>query len=167
MPVLHAPLSPGDDRVLRQAVLDLATGDRRRHVPAVLHVGTPGGATRSVPDGADWDHGLRTEIVGAMLRATDDPPWVWVTRSGPLSLQDVDAAWLRATLAAAAERGVEVAYVVVTRHGWRDPRSGLGREWRRIRRRSGGAERSEDQGAEENGHACPPRGPGAEDRRAP
>jgi len=135
MPVLHAPLPPGDSRVLRRAVLDLARQDRRRHVPAVLHVGLPGAATRVVADDPAWDHGLRTEIAGAMLRATDDPSWVWVTRSGPLTLQDVDAAWLGATLAAAAERGAEVAFVVVTRHGWTDPRSGLQREWRRIRQR--------------------------------
>jgi len=135
MPVLHAPLSPGDGRVLRRAVLDLATRDRRRHVPAVLHVGAPGGPAHSVADDPDWDHGLRTEIVGAVLRSAEDPPWVWVTRSGPLGLQDVDAAWLGATLAAAAERRVDVSYVVVTRHGWVDPRSGLCREWRRIRQR--------------------------------
>jgi hypothetical protein len=135
MPVLHAPLSPGDGRVLRRAVLDLATRDRRRHVPAELHVGVPGGLTRSVADDPGWDSGLRTEIAGAVLRAAGDPPWVWVTRSGPLALQDVDVAWLRATLAAAAERQVDVVYVVVTRHGWVDPRSGLRREWRRIRDR--------------------------------
>jgi hypothetical protein len=135
MPVLHAPLSPGDARVLRRAVLDLAIRDRRRHVPAVLHVGVPGGPARSVADDPVWDHGLRTEIAGAVLRAAGDPPWVWVTRSGPRELQDVDAAWLGAALAAAAERRVDVAYVVVTRHGWVDPRSGLCREWRRIRQR--------------------------------
>jgi hypothetical protein len=135
MPVLHAPLSSSDGRALRQAVLDLATRDRRRRVPAVLHVGVPGGACRSVPDDPTMDHGLRTEIVGAVLRATGDPPWVWVTRSGPLSVQDVDAAWLGATLAAASEREADVAFVVVTRHGWSDPRSGLRREWRRIRAR--------------------------------
>lgn len=133
MPVLHAPLSSTDGRLLRQAVLDLATRDRRRQVPAVIHVGLPGGTTLSVPDDRGMDHGLRTEIVGAVLRAAGDPPWVWVTRSGPLSIQDVDAAWLGATLAAASEREVDVAFVVVTRHGWSDPRSGLRREWRRIR----------------------------------
>jgi hypothetical protein len=135
MPVLHAPLSPGDGRVLRRAVLDLATGERRRHVPAVLHVGVPGAPICSVPDDPEWDHGLRTEIVGAVLRAAGDPPWVWVTRSGPLGLQDVDAAWLGATLSAAAERRVDIVYALVTRHGWVDPRSGLRREWRRIRDR--------------------------------
>jgi hypothetical protein len=101
----------------------------------MLHVGVPGGAVRSWHDDPSWDHGLRTEIAGALLRVEDDPPWAWVTRSGPLSWQDVDAAWLSATLAAAAERGVELAFVVVTRHGWIDPRSGVCRRWQRIRGR--------------------------------
>jgi hypothetical protein len=135
VPVLREPLPPSERRLLRTAVLHLATTDHRRRVPPVLHVGRPGGAALEVADDPTWDHGLRTEIVGAVLRARRDPPWVWVTRSGPLSLQDVDAAWLGPTIAAAAERGTDPAYVVVTRHGWFDPRSGLGQEWKRIRPR--------------------------------
>jgi hypothetical protein len=135
MPVLLDPLPLADRRVLRTAVLLLATTDHRRHVPPVLHVGRPGGPTSTVDDDPGWDHGLRTEIVGAALRARRDPPWVWVTRSGPLSMQDADAAWLGATVAASAERGTDPSYVVVTRHGWFDPRSGLRQEWKRIRGR--------------------------------
>ncbi len=89
----------------------------------------------SVADERGWDHGLRTEMVGALLRSLDDPPWVWLTRGGPLAVQDVDLDWLGPTLTAASERGSDPAFVVVTRHGWRDPRSGVGQEWRRIRRR--------------------------------
>jgi hypothetical protein len=122
-------------RLLRTAVLHLARNDHRRHIPPVLHVGVPGGPTSTVADDSTWEHGLRTEIVGAALRALRDPPWVWVTRSGPLSLQDVDAAWLGPTVAAAGERAVEVGYVVVTRHGWLDPRSGALQQWKRIRSR--------------------------------
>ena len=136
MPVLRAPLELAERRLLRTAVLAFATADHRRHVPATLHVGFPGGVVTTVADDPGWDQGLRTEIVGAVLRARRDPPWVWVTRSGPLTLQDADAAWLGPTLAAAAEREVDVAYVVVTRHGWTDPRSGLRQEWKRIRQRS-------------------------------
>ena len=135
MPALREPLTLADRRLLRVAVLGLAGSDRRRHIPPSLHVGVPGGEVTTVADDPGWDHGLRTEIVGAMLRARRDPPWVWVTRSGPLSVQDVDAAWLGPTLAAAAERTVDVGYVVVTRHGWADPRSGLRQEWKRIRQR--------------------------------
>lgn len=135
MPVLSAPLSVSDGRTLRQAVLDLATADRRRHIPPALHLGVPGGPALTIPDDRAWDHALRSEIAGAALRATGDVPWAWVTRSGPLAVQDVDAAWLRAVVTAAAEREVDVAFVVVTRHGWLDPRSGLRREWLRIRHR--------------------------------
>jgi hypothetical protein len=135
MPVLHEPLPLAHRRLLRTAVLHLAMTDHRRHIPPVLHVGVPSGPTSSVTDDPAWDHGLRTDIVGAVLRARGDPPWVWVTRSGMLSWQDVDAAWLGPTIAAAAERGVDPAYVVVTRHGWIDPRSGLRQEWKRIRQR--------------------------------
>jgi hypothetical protein len=135
MPVLQDPLLLADRRLLRTAVLHLARTDHRRHVPPAVHVGLPGGPTSTVTDDPAWDHGLRTDIVGAVLRARGDPPWVWVTRSGPLILQDVDAAWLAPTLAAAPERGADPAYVVVTRHGWLDPRSGLLQEWKRIRQR--------------------------------
>jgi hypothetical protein len=135
MPVLSEPVTLADRRLLRTAVLRLTTTDHRRHVSPCLHVGVPGGPTTTVADDPDWDHGLRTEIVGAVLRRRRDPAWVWVTRSGPLTVQDVDAAWKGPTLAAAAERGVDVSYVVVTRHGWTDPRSGLSQEWRRIRQR--------------------------------
>ncbi|HEY3530873.1 MAG TPA: hypothetical protein VGK78_17145 [Nocardioides sp.] len=135
MPVLREPLPLADRRLLRVAVLTLARTDHRRHVAPSLHVGVPGGAVTTVADDPAWDHGLRTEIVGAALRERRDPPWVWVTRSGPLGMQDVDAAWLGPTLAAAAERGTDVGYVVVTRHGWADPRSGLRQEWKRIRQR--------------------------------
>jgi hypothetical protein len=135
VPVLREPLSAADHRALRTAVLLLARSSPRRRVPPALHVGLPGGPTTTVLDDPAWDHGLRTEIVGAALRARADPAWVWVTRSGPLSFQDVDAAWIGPTVAAAAEREIDVAFVVVTRHGWIDPRSGLRREWKRIRSR--------------------------------
>ena len=135
MPLLADPVTPNDRRLLRAAVLDLVTNERRRSFPSVLHVGTPGGRAACLVDDRSWDHALRTEIVGALLRSLDDPPWVWLTRTGTLTTQDVDLAWLAATVAAARERGADPAFVVVTRHGWRDPRTDTTREWRRIRRR--------------------------------
>jgi hypothetical protein len=135
MPELRPPLALAERRLLRLAVLSLAQSDHRRHVPPTLHVGVPGGPQTTVADDPAWDHGLRTEIVGAVLRARHDPAWVWLTRSGPLSLQDADVAWLGPTLAAAAEREADVSFVVVTRRGWTDPRSGMRQEWRRIRQR--------------------------------
>jgi hypothetical protein len=135
MAVLHHPLPPDHARLLRRAVLEVAAGEHRRHFPPVLHIGTPGGPTIAITDDQAWDHGLRTDLVGAALRALRAPAWAWVTRPGPLTFQDVDAAWLGPSLAAAAERGSDVAFVVVTRHGWTDPRSGARQEWKRIRRR--------------------------------
>lgn len=135
MAVLCDPLASDQRRLLRRTVLDLATSEHRRRFPPVLHVGTPGAATITVEDDPAWDLGLRTDLVGAVLRALHDPAWIWVTRCGSLDQEDVDAAWLGPTVTAAAERGTDVAFVVVTRHGWTDPRSGLRREWKRIRQR--------------------------------
>ncbi len=59
----------------------------------------------------------------------------WLTRPGPLDVQDVDLAWLRAVTAVNGETERDLAYVVVTRDGWRDPRSGAGRTWLRLRQR--------------------------------
>ena len=58
---------------------------------------------------------------------------VWLTRTGGLELQDVDARWLAATRAAYDEASASLAFVVVNRRGWRDPRSGLSRTWVRLR----------------------------------
>ena len=52
-----------------------------------------------------------------------------------LEVQDVDLAWLRAVAAVHGESGHVVPYVVVTRTGWRDPRSGASRTWVRLRQR--------------------------------
>jgi hypothetical protein len=128
--------------LLRQAVLDYRTGERRRVHPEVLHVGVPGGHVVSL--GLDEvepaDPGLRTDVVAALrVRATKelsegcDVPMVWLTRTGALDLQDVDARWLTAARAAYDEAGAPLAFVVVNRHGWRDPRTGLSRTWVRLR----------------------------------
>ncbi len=54
-------------------------------------------------------------------------------RLGDLALQDVDLAWLAAARAAYAEAELPLVMVVVSRTAWRDPRSGVGRSWRRLR----------------------------------
>lgn len=136
MPVLDEPLPPRTARLLRRAVLDLASTEHRYRFPTVLHAGLPGAVAASVTDDPSWDHGLRTDIVGTVLKTVAQPePWVWLTRLGPGSLQDVDAAWLAPVIAAYAERDEDATFVVVTRHGWTDPRSGIGRTWKRIRQR--------------------------------
>ena len=88
-------------------------------------------------DDRAWDAGLRADIAGAALRAVDRATTAWLTRPGGLVLQDVDAAWLGPLLRSAEENDVDLVYVVVTRHGWVDPRTGVRREWRRIRDRRG------------------------------
>jgi hypothetical protein len=136
VPVLVEPLPRRTTRLLRRAVLDLALSEHRAQVPPVLHTGMPGGPVTSVVDDRSWDHGLRTDIVATVLAATGEPaPLTWLTRGGPGSWQDVDAAWLGPVLAAYAEQRRDLTFVVVTRHGWTDPRSGVGRRWKRIRRR--------------------------------
>jgi hypothetical protein len=136
---LTEPVAPRLARLLRRAVLEHATSEPRRQFPARLHVGTPGGAQRVLALGDDQtDHSLRTDVVAAMLsRAPVDGigPIVWLTRAGELHLQDVDAAWLAAALAATGEAGRPLTMVAVNRHGWWDPRSGLTRHWKRLRRR--------------------------------
>jgi hypothetical protein len=82
------------------------------------------------------DPGLRTDLVAALRRRAGGGPeqLVWLTRCGTLDLQDVDAAWLTATRAAYGEAGEVVpVFAVVNRRGWRDPRSGEGRSWARVR----------------------------------
>ncbi len=127
--------------VLRRAALDHARAEHRRGYPPLLHVGFPGGAEEvfTLAPGDPTDHAIRADVLAAMLRrfrrAAGTVPLVWLTRAGPLDLQDVDAAWLAAARTATAEAGVELTMVVVTRHGWTDPRSGVRRQWKRLRER--------------------------------
>ena len=65
----------------------------------------------------------RVEIV-------ESPGLRWINIERPRA---VDLAWLAAARSAYAEAGRDLAWVVVTRHGWWDPRSGLRRRWKRIR----------------------------------
>ncbi len=124
-------------RVLRAAVQEHVTRERRRVHPPVLHVGVPGRAARrfEVRPEDRLDHALRVEVVQAMCRrslARERVPLVWLTREA--EGHDVeDLAWAAATAAAGGELGVSLDLVVVTRSSWRDPRTGVGRQWRRIR----------------------------------
>ena len=134
---LSEPLSRHTHAVLRRAVLEHATRERRRVFPPVLNVGVPGGrvASLAIATTEPTDPGLRTDVVAALrVRADVGPdPMVWLTRSGGLELQDVDALWLAATCAAYDEARAALTFVVVNRRGWRDPRSGLSRTWVRLR----------------------------------
>ena len=135
---LTEPLPPGTHALLRRAVREHAAGERRRGgYPPVLHVGAPGGRTASLDlaSAEPTDPGLRTDLVAALrVRAGAGPDHlVWLTRPGDLALQDVDARWLAGARAAYDEAQAPLRFVVVTRRGWRDPRSGVGRTWARVR----------------------------------
>lgn len=124
-------------RLLRRAVYDHAVADRRRVHPPYLHVGLPGQPHPVFLLGEDEpdDHALRVEVISALLRRAGEQALVWLVRPGELVMQDVDAAWLAAARQAYAEAGRDLVFVVVNRHGWWDPRSGVRRTWRRLRAR--------------------------------
>ena len=89
------------------------------------------------------DHGRVTgitfraapDVLARVVRRSGADPIIWLTRPGGFELQDVDAQWLAAARAATAEAALGLTLVVVTRHGWTDPRSGVRREWKRLRAR--------------------------------
>lgn len=134
------PVSRGLHLRLRRAVVDHAATERRRVFPPVLHVGSPGEtvATFVIADDAT-DHALRTDVVSAMLRRSrrrGATPLVWLSRPGaPSEVRDVDLEWLAATRSAGGELGLLLPYVVINRRAWRDPRSEVGRVWKRARDR--------------------------------
>jgi len=136
---ISEPVAAPLERLLRRAVLQLVTDEHRRRFPPTVHVGLPAGRRAEFAPEPPMDQALRADVVAAMLRrARDDAcsPLVWLTRPGSLELSDTDADWLAAARTAYVEAGVELTMVVVTRHGWRDPRSGTARRWRRLRDRS-------------------------------
>ena len=135
MPLLEDPVPRPAALLLREAVRRHAHGERRRRFAPVLHVGRPGVREHCVAAAVHGtDHALRADLVAVLLARSPDPePLVWLTRPGELQTHDVDAAWLAACAAAWAEAGRDLSWVVVTRHGWWDPRSGLRRTWQRIR----------------------------------
>jgi hypothetical protein len=135
-------------------VLELRETERRRRPPPTVHVGLPTRyAARFVHDAREVpdlvpDHALAADVVGALLQrarrelgavlgAAPPVPLAWLTRAGSLAVHDADVTWSSATGAAYAEAGLVATFVVVTRDGWIDPTTGVRREWRRLRRRSG------------------------------
>jgi hypothetical protein len=135
VPFFEDPVPRPAALLLREAVRRHAVSEHRRRFAPVLHVGLPGvREVCAVAALTRTDHALRTDVTGALLaRAGDGSHLVWLTRAGDLEPQDVDLAWLSAAHSAYAEAGRDLAWVVVTRHGWWDPRSGLRRRWKRIR----------------------------------
>jgi hypothetical protein len=136
---VREPIDPERRRLLRRAVVEHVASLTGRTVPAVVHVGMPGQSVRrfTVRGDEQTDQALRADIVAAMLGRRQDTlrpwPWLWLTRAGDLALHDLDADWLAAAGTAYGEAGGDLTMVVVTRRGWRDPRSGAGQTWVRLR----------------------------------
>lgn len=126
LPVTFAPtLSVGDPRGRWTRFADRAAGPR----------------TRSREQAAVLDHALRCDVVATLLgRALPDDvacprPLTWLARPAVWDDPDCERAWLAAADCAHRELGLPLAFVVVTRQGWRDPRTGEERTWRRLRAR--------------------------------
>lgn len=141
---IREPVGRPLQAVLRRAVLDHGRRERRRVHPPLLHVGWPGAREElfAAEPGDVLDHALRTDVTAALLRAarrhppvSGAVPMLWLTRSAPLEVGDADLAWLAAAWSATAEAGLGLTFVVVNRHGWLDPRTGVHREWKRLRQR--------------------------------
>lgn len=135
--VPHTTTDHARASLLREAVLLHREQERRRHFPARLNVGVPGQHTQTYAESEPSDHGLRTDIVGAMLERTAliaDSRIAWLTRPGRLMPHDVDSRWASAVRCARGEAGVPLDFVVVTREGWYDPLTGVSRSWVRLRR---------------------------------
>ena len=139
---LQAPIDRRTHQVLRTAVLELVEAEPRRRsgFATVVHAGEPGRSLRHVEAPPLPDAGLRADVVLSLLRGASGsrPPHLWLTRPGELSPHDDDLRWLGPAQWAASALGLPVGLVVVTRKGWFDPVTGVRREWRRLRRRSGG-----------------------------
>ena len=137
---LEEPVLPEVEALLRRVVREHVAAERRRRHTPLLHVGTPGAETiHPVRLDEASDHALRADVVAAMtrrVRPASSTPLVWLTRGGlPHELQDVDADWLAGAAQAFGEAGLPLLFVVVGRHGWCDPRSGVRRSWVRLRGR--------------------------------
>lgn len=137
---VEEPVPRDLQRRLRAGILAFKATEQRRRFPTAVHVGVPGEDHPAFTErpGDALDHGLRTEIVGALLEGADGPyaPLTWLTRPGEPVPHDADHAWLAAALAAYAEAVLPLTMVVMTRSGWYDPRSGTRRTWVRLRARS-------------------------------
>ena len=140
MALLVDPVPAELRRQLRRAVVDLAAGRQRKRFAAMVQAGTPGTVVRRAPASLGRDFDLRCEVATSLresVRASCPEPLIWLTRPGAPQWHDVDAAWLPALLHAAGETGDDLTFVVVTRHGWYDPRTGVRQVWSRVRPRRG------------------------------
>jgi hypothetical protein len=143
-----APLPPIAAGILRSAVARLRESKPRRSFPVAVHVGGFGAPYPSFVElsGEPLDHALRTEVAAALLsrallsrallsraQATGAELSLWLSRPGELETEDVDLRWYAAATAAYREAGVALVMVVLTPRGWRQPATGGGVAWKRLR----------------------------------
>lgn len=124
--------------VLRREVGELRRRETRRVFDPLVYVGRLDGPRQSfvvrAQDLPVLDAALRTEVVSRLIEECADPTSVWLARPGRPEPYEMDVDWLRASSAAFATHGRELAsFHVLTRYGWRDVRSGQSREWTRLR----------------------------------
>ena len=141
---MAAPVSsagPGDPD-FRREVARLRAAERRRSFPLGLHLGHPQGTRHGVevpwPVPAEYDAGLRFDVLDALLEQWDEvaggPVCVWLTRPGVPTVHDVDLEWLAAATRGCGAHEVELLTVrAVTHTGWLDVVTGEQRVWRRLR----------------------------------
>jgi hypothetical protein len=124
---------------LRAALCDFVTAaGTRRLLPTLFHVGTPGGDHLTVPHDADFDAGLRSDLVERAIDGLDgraaERPVPWLTRTGDLSPADCDFAWYAAAREGFGRHGLSLpGFFVVTRHGWLNLANEDVVRWRRVR----------------------------------
>ncbi|WP_310963080.1 hypothetical protein [Nocardioides terrisoli] len=113
----------------------VADAGRRRKLPVTLHVGLPGGETRSVCDQPWYDHGLRADLATCAIDGLEVPdPLAWISRGGDLKPHDADWDWLAAARTAHDRHGLAMpGFFLVTRYGWAELVGGQQHPWHRVR----------------------------------
>lgn len=127
--------------LLRREVGELRRRETRRVFDPVVYVGRLAAApeTRAsfVISGEArpvLDRALRAEVVARLLEDSPGADTAWLVRPGDPEPWQSDTDWLvAAETAFAAQDAGTPAFWVVTRYGWRDPRTGASRTWRRLR----------------------------------
>jgi hypothetical protein len=147
VPALVEPVPRPLLQELRLVVARLRRAQPRRSFAPGVHVGTAADQCVSfIPRDTDaMDDGLRGDVVTSLLLRSrtgtptvspgDTAPLVWLSRPGSPQWHDFESAWLGPAVRAYAEADLSLTLVVVTKGGWVDPRSGVGRSWVRLRLR--------------------------------
>ncbi|MGY2875191.1 hypothetical protein ACVW00_002381 [Marmoricola sp. URHA0025 HA25] len=126
---------------LRAALCDFVTSaGTRRLLPALFHVGTPGGGRITLPHDAYFDAGLRADLVERAIDGLEGAaalrPVPWLTRTGDLVPADCDFAWFSAAREGFGRHGLELpGFFVITRQGWINLANEDVIRWKRVRPR--------------------------------